>query len=123
MRKLTILDWIGATAFWGMASAVFGTFLHMGLTLHPELAIIGGFSTFFSGIVAARLWVLRRPDGGSVGLTTGEAQMHRLEEVELRLAEMEALQERVAELEERLDFSERLLVSGGQRQLQERPDA
>ncbi|MCL4864947.1 MAG: hypothetical protein KJZ47_03570 [Gemmatimonadales bacterium] len=128
MRKPTVLDWIGATAFWGMASAVFGTFLHMGLLLQEEVGVIAGFSTFFTGIAAARLWVLRRPavaggQGDAVGLSTGEAQLARLEEVELRLAEMEALQERVAELEERLDFSERLLVSGGQRQPQERLDA
>lgn len=35
---------------------------------------------------------------------------HRLGEVEVRLDEVEALHARVAELEERLDFSERLLA-------------
>ena len=44
------------------------------------------------------------------GLTTGEVQAERLEEVEARLAGVELLHARVAELEERLDFSERLLA-------------
>jgi len=44
------------------------------------------------------------------GLTTGEVAQERLDEVEARLAEVDALHARVAELEERLDFSERLLA-------------
>jgi hypothetical protein len=39
----------------------------------------------------------------------------RMADVEARLAELEALQHRVAELEERVDFSERLLAAGQQR--------
>lgn len=128
MRKPTVLDWIGATAFWGMASAVLGTFLHMGLLMPEEVGVIAGFSTFFTGIAAARLWVLRRPElagtrGDGEGLTTGEAQLARLEELELRVAELDAVHQRLAELEERLDFSERLLASDGGRSLVERNDA
>lgn len=50
------------------------------------------------------------------GLTTGEVHQERLDEMEARLAEVDLLHARVAELEERLDFSERLLarVEGGQ---------
>jgi len=44
------------------------------------------------------------------GLTTGEVHLERMEELEQRVAEVEILHARVAELEERLDFSERLLV-------------
>lgn len=123
MRKPTGLDWLGALTAWGFIAGGFGAFLHMGVLLPEELATVIGFGFFFGGIVTARVWWLRRPENAPVGLTTGEAQLTRLEEVETRLAEMEALQDRVAELEERLDFSERLLVSGGQRQSQERPDA
>jgi len=54
-----------------------------------------------------------------VGLTTGEVQAERLDEVEARLAEVELLHARVAELEERLDFSERLLARADGRQLVE----
>jgi hypothetical protein len=42
--------------------------------------------------------------------TTGEVQAERLAQVEDRLAELEAVQARLLELEERLDFTERLLV-------------
>jgi hypothetical protein len=44
------------------------------------------------------------------GLTTGEVQLERMDEIEARMSEVEMLHARVAELEERLDFSERLLV-------------
>lgn len=51
------------------------------------------------------------------GLTTGEVQLERMEELEQRVAEVELLHTRVAELEERLDFSERLLVQHQEQRL------
>lgn len=42
--------------------------------------------------------------------TTGEVQAERMAAVEDRLADLEQMQARVLELEERLDFTERLLV-------------
>jgi len=56
----------------------------------------------------------------SVGLTTGEVAQERLDEVEARLAEVDGLHARVAELEERLDFSERLLARVDERLVGER---
>jgi hypothetical protein len=44
------------------------------------------------------------------GITSGEMAALRFEEMEQRLAELEASQARVAELEERLEFAERLLA-------------
>ncbi|HET9513864.1 MAG TPA: hypothetical protein VFO95_08035 [Gemmatimonadales bacterium] len=44
------------------------------------------------------------------GLSTGEMTAERLAELEARVAELELAQDRVALLEERMDFSERLLV-------------
>jgi hypothetical protein len=44
------------------------------------------------------------------GVTSGEMAAVRLEELEQRLGELEASQTRIAELEERLDFAERLLA-------------
>jgi hypothetical protein len=43
-------------------------------------------------------------------LTTGDVQLERLEFLEDRIAELEQGQGRVLELEERLDFAERLLA-------------
>lgn len=44
------------------------------------------------------------------GFSTGEMTAERLAELEARVAELEMAQDRVALLEERMDFSERLLV-------------
>jgi hypothetical protein len=52
----------------------------------------------------------RRAPAQPVGLTSGEMTAQRLEEMEQRLGELEGAQARVAELEERLDFAERLLA-------------
>lgn len=49
---------------------------------------------------------------GELGLTSGQMAVERLAELEQRLGELEAVQTRVAELEERLDFTERMLASG-----------
>jgi hypothetical protein len=57
-----------------------------------------------------RLVALRRR-GGTTGLSSGEMAAFRFEEMEQRLAELEASQSRVAELEERLEFTERLLAN------------
>ena len=42
--------------------------------------------------------------------STGEVQAERVAELESRVAELESQQGRVLELEERLDFAERLLA-------------
>jgi hypothetical protein len=44
------------------------------------------------------------------GLTTGEMHAERIAELEQRVAEVDSVQARVYELEERLDFTERLLA-------------
>lgn len=44
------------------------------------------------------------------GLTTGEVGAERLGELEARVGDLEQVHYRLAELEERLDFSERLLA-------------
>ncbi len=123
MRKPTVLDWLGATVLWFGVSVAAGVFVSEGIGAPEELGVSLFVAMFAGGIAGARIWWLRRPEAGQVGLTTGEANLTRMEDVEMRLAELDTLHARVAELEERLDFSERLLVSGGARQGQERPHA
>ena len=71
---------------------------------------------FFAGTAVSSLVLLsiRRRlalrKGETRGLTTGEMAAERLAEMEERIAELEAGQARMAELEERLDFAERLLA-------------
>ena len=47
---------------------------------------------------------------GELGETTGEAAGRQIAELDLRVGELEAAQLRVMELEERVDFAERLLT-------------
>jgi hypothetical protein len=49
-------------------------------------------------------------------ITTGEVEAARLDEVEQRMAEVDLLEARLAELENRVEFSERLLAQ--QREVQ-----
>ena len=56
--------------------------------------------------------------------TTGEVAALRVEELEMRMAELEQGQLRVQELEDRLDFAERMLMQQReQRQLSPREEA
>jgi hypothetical protein len=53
---------------------------------------------------------------GAPGLGTGEVAAERMFELEQRVADLESVEHRVAELEERLDFAERMLATGRERQ-------
>lgn len=122
MRRPTLLDWGVGLVAWAFVSGGFGAFLHMGLTLPEELATVLGFGTFFGGVALARFRFLRRGDPAQPGLTTGEVQLVRIDELEQRVAELESVQGRVAELEERLDFAERLLARQADHQVLGRGD-
>jgi hypothetical protein len=84
----------------GMASTV-STHNSEGLAL-----FIGGASTVLYGV--RRQLALRRR--GTMAETTGEAAALHVAELEARVAELELAQHRVMELEERLDFAERMLA-------------
>lgn len=68
------------------------------------VAIVGAVSLVVFGI--RRQWALKHLPA----LTTGEITAERLADLDARLQEMDHLQFRVQELEERLDFAERLLA-------------
>lgn len=50
--------------------------------------------------------------GDPIGLTTGQMAAARIEELEARVAQLEDGERRVLELEERLEFAERLIAQG-----------
>jgi hypothetical protein len=68
------------------------------------VAIVGAVSLVVFGI--RRQWALKHLPAS----TTGEIASRQMAELEARMAEMDQLQFRVQELEERLDFAERLLA-------------
>ena len=78
----------------------------------PEelLPVITGGSLL---VLAVRRRIALKSGGATAGLTTGEMAAERIAELEDRVAELEAAQQEVAELAERLDFAERLLAQKG----------
>ena len=99
----------------------FDLLIHVSLTIMFMMfvAMSGGPEELFPVITGASLLVLairRRialKSGGAAGLSTGEMAAERIAELEDRVAELEAAQQEVAELAERLDFAERLLAQKG----------
>ena len=99
----------------------FDLLVHVSLTIMVIffVAMSGGPEEMFPVITGASLLVLavrRRialKSGSAAGLTTGEMAAERIAELEDRVAELEAAQQEVAELAERLDFAERLLAQKG----------
>lgn|GEM_PF-768190 len=84
------------------------------IVLGPDADAIALTITAASALLFAwrRQRGLKRAASSPTGLTTGQMEAARIEELEQRLADLEAGQLRVAELEERLDFAERLLAQG-----------
>jgi len=88
--------------------------------MSPQEAAALMLGILFIASTAAVL-ILRGPIGKAIGRRLeGKAgpdagQLQRLEELELRLANIEHDRARLGDLEERLDFTERLLASGPER--------
>lgn len=100
----------------------FDLLVHVSLTIMVLffVAMSGGPEEMFPVITGVSLLVLAvrrrialKSGGASAGLTTGEMAAERIAELEDRVAELEAAQQEVAELAERLDFAERLLAQKG----------
>lgn len=77
---------------------------------NPEALVagVGAVSLVILGI--RRHLALKRGPQGAVGEITGEVITDRLADLDSRLNEIDAMNYRVHELEERLDFAERLLA-------------
>ena len=109
-----VRDWLGIDTF--------GLVIHVGVTicLMGMVAMSRGPEELFPMLTAASLLALagrrshalrRRAESGEI---TGEVPPAgvRIADLEQRVAELEVVHERIGELEERLDFSERLLAQG-----------
>ena len=104
-RKPLGLDWLDLTIQTGITVAL-ATIAASASVEHSEVGV--------SLVVAASLGILawRRSRAAErfAPMTTGENAAERMALLESRLTELEAQQARVLELEERLDFAERLLT-------------
>jgi hypothetical protein len=97
----------------------FDLLIHVGIT-GMFMVIVDSASTgpgsdgAIAAVVAVSMgilaWRRARALRGRPPITTGEVQADRLAQLEDRVADLEQAQGRVLELEERLDFTERLLV-------------
>ena len=110
----------------------FDLLVHVSLTIMVLffVAMSGGPEEMFPVITGVSLLVLAvrrrialKSGGATAGLTTGEMAAERIAELEERVTELEAAQQDVAELAERLDFAERLLAQKGRDAAQIGPGA
>lgn len=108
MTRVLGLDWfdLAVHVFVTLMAAVG---LSEGVGAPEEVAL----PVVFSGsvvLLAIRRKLALRKQAQTDGYSTGEMAAERIADLEARVAELEIAQGRVAELEERMDFSERLLT-------------
>ncbi len=105
IKKYVGLDLLDLAIHAGVTVAV----MVMLAAMMSPMEEVGAASGAAASLVALA-WRRQRALRSAPALTTGEAQAERVAILEDRLAELEAQQGRVLELEERLDFAERLLA-------------
>jgi len=90
---------------------------------YQDGVIIGSMVAASSLILLAVRRRLALRKRAAPGLGSGEMAAERMLELEQRMADLESVEHRVAELEERLDFAERMLAQGSsERQAIQRGD-
>jgi len=108
LRQVLGMDLVDLFIHLGVTGALMG---FVGVSGGPEelYPVLTGVSLLVIGVrrSIARRTMERR------GLSTGEMTAERIAELEQRMAELESAQSRIMELEERLDFTERLLARSG----------
>jgi len=77
---------------------------------NPEMLVAGVGAASLVVLGVRRHFALKRGPRDGIGEITGEVISDRLADVDARLGEIDAMNYRVHELEERLDFTERLLA-------------
>lgn len=100
------VDWLLGVALTASAAG----FL-VGTGLEPEIALPGTLGIALAVSMARRAWRRRRDGEGA--LPPGELE-DRLAILDARIRELEGIAHQVYELEERLEFSERLLLERSQ---------
>ena len=76
-----------------------------------EGALVAGVGAISMVVLGVRRHLaLKRGPSGQLGEITGEVVKDRIDDLDARMSEVDALNYRVQELEERLDFAERLLA-------------
>lgn len=105
IKKYVGLDFLDLAIHAGITFAVM---VMLGSMTSPDEEV--GLSIGFAISLGVLAWRRQRALRNAPPVTTGEAQAERLMMLEDRLAELEAQQGRVLELEERVDFAERMLA-------------
>ena len=99
------MDWFDLIVHFGVTGTLMGV---VGVSGGPEELFPGLAGLSLVVLAVRRRYALRRVE--RPGLSTGEMAAERLEELEQRMADLEGAHARVAELEERLEFAERMLL-------------
>jgi len=112
LRQTLGMDWVDLLIHIGITGALMGV---VGVSSGPEelYPFLTGLSLLVLGVrrAIALRGMARR------GLVSGEMAAERIAELEQRMAELESsAQGRIMELEERLDFTERMLIRGSAEQ-------
>jgi hypothetical protein len=104
----------------------FDLLIHVGITVMlmvvASTATSGGreevpISLVVAGSLGLLAWRRQRAVRRGIVTASGEYKSERVAELEQRVAQLEAEQGRVLELEERLDFAERLLAQHREREV------
>jgi hypothetical protein len=103
------LDWFDLLLHVAVTLSV-GMFFEFADAPEEMFPIVAAASLVVLGV--RRHFGLKRLAKDQEGLSSGQMTALRLEELEQRLTELDVANARIAELEERVDFTERLLAQG-----------
>ena len=111
MRNWRWYDWIIVTALWTTLSIVVGVVLGEGVAEEVGVLVGFGLGVGAPGYLYVRRLIRLARGEIAPGLSTGQMEAERIADLEQRVAELEGLATRMMEVEERMDFTERLLAT------------